>query len=178
MTTADKRPLHIRQAEGLRALADMIEANPEIADTMSYPLRYISAPVTSCDDEVAALAAFARACVRSGAAIRKEGDTQWFRVVASFGEDVRVDAFGHREEVCERVVTGTETVTKTVPDPEALATVPTVEVTEEVETVEWVCRPLLAAEQEPKPFTAEQLAEVEHWSKTPFAHESGSDRAS
>ena len=49
-----------------------------------------------------------------------------------------------REAVCERVVTGTETVTKSVPDPSIL--VPLVEVTEEVETVEWVCSPLL---QEP-----------------------------
>jgi hypothetical protein len=48
-----------------------------------------------------------------------------------------------RDEVCERVVTGTREVTETVPDPEALAAVPTVEVTKTVEDVEWVCRPLL-----------------------------------
>ena len=45
-----------------------------------------------------------------------------------------------REAVCERVVTGTETVTRLVPAPDA----PMVEVTETVETVEWVCQPLLA----------------------------------
>lgn len=171
--TATETPLHIRQAEGLRALADMIEANPEIAETMAYPLRYISAPVTSEDDEVGALAAFARACARAGAVIRKDGDTKWFRVIASFGSEVQVDAFGHRDEVCERVVTGTETVVKTVPDPDALATVPTVEVTEVVETVEWKCRPLLAAEQAPKPLADELLTEAKHWAENPLPRDPG-----
>ena len=46
-----------------------------------------------------------------------------------------------RDAVCERIVTGKETVTTHVPDPEAV--VPMVEVTEEVETVEWKCSPLL-----------------------------------
>lgn len=46
-----------------------------------------------------------------------------------------------REAVCERVVTGTKTVTREVPDPSV--DVPTIEVTEEIETVEWVCSPLL-----------------------------------
>jgi hypothetical protein len=54
------------------------------------------------------------------------------------------DAVAYRSAVCERVVTGTGTVTRTVPDPDALANVPTVEVTETVEHVEWVCAPLLA----------------------------------
>lgn len=47
----------------------------------------------------------------------------------------------YRDAVCERVVTGTREVTKTIPDP--MVTVPTVEVTETVEDVEWVCGPLL-----------------------------------
>jgi hypothetical protein len=53
-------------------------------------------------------------------------------------------AVADRDQVCERVVTGTREVTKTVPDPDALAAVPTVEVTEVVEEVEWRCMPLLA----------------------------------
>lgn len=48
----------------------------------------------------------------------------------------------YRDEVCERVVTGVETVTRRIPDPSV--TVPTVEVTDEVETVEWRCGPILA----------------------------------
>lgn len=50
-----------------------------------------------------------------------------------------------REEVCERVVTGVETVIDTVPDPEYIANAPTVDVTREVETFEWKCGPVLAA---------------------------------
>lgn len=48
-----------------------------------------------------------------------------------------------RAQVCERVVTGVETVTEEVPDPEYIAAAPTVTRTREVETVEWKCAPLL-----------------------------------
>lgn len=62
---------------------------------------------------------------------------------------LRVKVILHREDVCERVVVGVETVTKTVPDPElvqaALADIPEIEVTEQVEHVEWRCSPLLAS---------------------------------
>ena len=58
--------------------------------------------------------------------------------------DVTVKMLASRDEVCERVVTGVETVTETVPDPELVAQVPLVEVNRAVELVEWVCRPLLA----------------------------------
>lgn len=52
-----------------------------------------------------------------------------------------VNIITDREAVCRRVVTGTREVTKTVPAPGA----DTVEVTETVEDVEWVCdEPLLA----------------------------------
>lgn len=53
---------------------------------------------------------------------------------------VQLEVVVNRESVCRRVVTGTETVTETVPDPDA----PLVEVTKEVDTVEWQCEPLLA----------------------------------
>jgi len=48
----------------------------------------------------------------------------------------------YRNVVCERVVTGTETVTEMVPDPSVK--VPLVEVTEEREVVEWRCGSLLS----------------------------------
>lgn len=50
-----------------------------------------------------------------------------------------------RSEVCERVVTSTETVTEEVPDPDYIAAAPTKTVTREVEQVEWRCTPILAA---------------------------------
>jgi hypothetical protein len=52
-----------------------------------------------------------------------------------------------RTSACTRVVTGTKTITETVPDPDALAAVPLVEVTREVEECRWDCTPILATEQ-------------------------------
>lgn len=49
-----------------------------------------------------------------------------------------------RAQVCERVVTGVETVTEEIPDPDYIAAAPTITQTREVETVEWKCAPLLA----------------------------------
>lgn len=59
------------------------------------------------------------------------------------------DLFRYRISVsrgiaCRKVVTGTTTVTETIPDPEALAAVPQIEVTREVETFTWDCTPVLA----------------------------------
>jgi hypothetical protein len=45
-------------------------------------------------------------------------------------------------------VTGTREVTEQVPDPEALAAVPTTTVTRTEDVTEWVCRPLLADARE------------------------------
>lgn len=52
-----------------------------------------------------------------------------------------------REQVCERVVTGTETRKIVEPDPDLVAALPTVERVETVETVEWRCEPILAEKQ-------------------------------
>ncbi len=49
-----------------------------------------------------------------------------------------------RDDVCERIVTGTHQVTETGKDPEALAAVPEIEVTKTVEDVEWRCGSILA----------------------------------
>jgi hypothetical protein len=51
-----------------------------------------------------------------------------------------------RTAACTRVVTGTKTVTETVPDPDALAAVPMVEITRQVEEFRWDCAPILATE--------------------------------
>ena len=51
-----------------------------------------------------------------------------------------VEVWAYRDAVCEKVVTGTEQVTKLVPDPDA----PKVEVVETVETFTWQCKPILA----------------------------------
>lgn len=137
-------PLHIQQATGLRALANMIEAHPELAPMMdlSSTVRRLHVSVGhgapgSAQDE---LLAFLRA---GGAAAKKNYDSdKWMAVDIDFGA-VSLYVYTARDKVCERVVTGTETVTKTVPDPAA----PMVEVTEVVEISEWKCAPLLATEK-------------------------------
>ncbi|MEV6879145.1 hypothetical protein [Amycolatopsis sp. NPDC051128] len=151
MTTTEK-PLHVQRAEALRAqaagilrLADMVEANPELPAEYLKPSKKITVTAWYASSP-AQLAAIARAGMAHGAKVDKDivGE-DIYRLRLSWGW-FTAEALAQRGEVCERVVTGIETVTKTVRDPAALAAVPTVEVTETVENVEWVCRPLLAAE--------------------------------
>lgn len=135
-----------QQAAGLRALADMIELHPQLAEALRYTIDKVNVPIGHVVGDVrAAMADFVRAGARSGATVTKEQDDTWSGVTLLWGP-VGIHVYAARAAVCERVVTGVETVTKTVPDPEALAAVPTVEVTEEVEQVEWRCHPLLADE--------------------------------
>ncbi|MEV0085229.1 hypothetical protein [Saccharopolyspora sp. NPDC050642] len=137
-----------QQAAGLRALADMIETNPELAKNFSSTLNRVGINVhLSWKDRVAELARIARIAKRHGATVTKDINETFHNLVLDFG-GTKAQVLAYRSEVCERVVTGTETVTKRVKDPTALAAVPEVEVTETVEKFEWVCRPLLAADAE------------------------------
>ena len=130
------------QAAGLRALADLIEANPDLAATDSYIDNLHIWHVR----DAAMLPALARAGMAHGATVTKEyGDQSENQFVLTLTWDaVGAKALSYRNTVCERVVTGTQEITREVPDPEALAAVPTVRITETVETVEWRCQPILA----------------------------------
>ncbi|GGM64317.1 hypothetical protein GCM10012275_38600 [Longimycelium tulufanense] len=133
-----------QQAAGLRALADLIEDNPALAERLRYSLERIISPLFSGEnDHKALLAAFARAGKRHGAQITKDSDGKYFGVNLTWGP-VTLYVYAERERVCERVVVGTETVTEEVPDPEVVAAAPTVTRTRTVEQVEWRCTPLLA----------------------------------
>lgn len=142
MTTTELT-LAEQQAAGLRALADVIEANPDLATRFTRDTIHMTIH-TRGEDEAAELAEWARLAKAHGASVSKDIGELMYNVVATFAGSVKVAMLAYRDQVCERVVTGTETVTEEVPDPEALAAVPTVTVTREVEQVEWVCRPLLA----------------------------------
>jgi hypothetical protein len=72
-------------------------------------------------------------------AVRKEVDDNGMTVTRHWGPH-RLSLFVSRDRVCKRVEAGTRIVTK--PDPEALAAVPSVEVSETV--FEWECAPVLA----------------------------------
>jgi hypothetical protein len=133
--------------KGLRALADILEASPEV------PLPYtgsvseiaINAFLHSKDPR-AAIVATVRAF--TGVAWDKEtrdgkgSDDSYFDMLGSL-HGLRLRLTSYRDAVCERVVTGTREVTETVKDPAKLAEVPEIEVTKTVEEVEWRCAPIL-----------------------------------
>jgi len=132
---------------GLLAVAAMIEQHPELIDNYG-PLRYAFDHMQVFPDTRAEVAALARIGLRAGAKVTKQQSSSFVGVDLHFGQStgntgkvtiaVRVD----RDEICERIVTGTHTVTHEVPDPDA----PKVTVTEVVEDVEWRCRPILPDE--------------------------------
>lgn len=132
------------QAAGLRQLADMIEAHPEIDAYYLRSKAVHNALTVWLPDDAEDLAAIARAALAHGAKVDKDIGDQLYTVVVSFGP-IRARAMAMRDQVCERVVVGTEEVTETVKDPDALAKVPEIEVTEEREIIEWRCTPLLEA---------------------------------
>lgn len=147
-TTNTTAPFDLKLAgdivEGLRALADLFEANPELAEDFrfSHAFSKIHNPVGNDEDPRASMAAWARAGKASGHPVTKDYDGKWGSVSVALSDAVKVWTYAEREQVCTRIVTGTETVTVTVPDPDV--TVPTVEIEQTREIVEWRCEPLLA----------------------------------
>lgn len=127
----------------LRALADLLDANPDLIDDVRYVHERQLVPVNHADDPRERMAAFIRAGKAAGFAVRKDYDENYGSVDINLGAFL-LHVYASRERVCERVVTGTREVTREVQDPEALKAVPTTTVTETVEDVEWVCLPLLA----------------------------------
>lgn len=127
-------------AQGLRDLADALDAHPEIP-LPTTPFFARIHPPTDLDDERKREYARRRAA-EIARAIPSKVDKQAFGSVfslsAKFGP-ISVDFDFNREQVCERVVTGTRTVTEEEPDPDAMAQVPKRTVTREVEDVEWRC---------------------------------------
>ncbi len=136
--------LAAQQAAGLRQLADMIEANPELTHYLRHALS-ISAHVF--EDVPTTFATFARAAKASGAKVIKDYNGKYAHVRADWN-GFTVDLQTDRDEVCERVVVDTREIVEEVPDPVAVAALPLVKQTRVEEIVEWKCRPLLAADTE------------------------------
>lgn len=112
---------------GLRELADFLAAHPEI------PVHDYDLNIQLYGFDKDALVAVVRA---GGAKWRKLHFGSIFELRTTFTGDVTLGLNADRAEVCERVVTGTKTVHHDAQ--------PAVEEhDEEVETVEWVCHPLL-----------------------------------
>ena len=133
--------------KGLRALADAIDGNDDLPLPSQGSISPITIQFLHGDDPRAAMGAAARAIPCNWRKNTWEGSsgTAYFDLTGELdGLHITLTAF--RDTVCERVVTGTREVTRTVKDPEAIAAVPEVEVTETVEDVEWRCGSLLAPE--------------------------------
>ena len=131
-------------AEGLRSIADLIQSRPDLAAEYfrwCSSLSEILIPVNSAEDPRAAMVEIMRAARHHGATVTKSYDDEWGHAIAAFGP-VKLKVYAKRENVCTRVVTGTETVTVQMPDP--TVEVPMVEVEQTREIVEWQCLPLLA----------------------------------
>jgi hypothetical protein len=141
--TDDKPPFVDRLAattEGLEQLARFVADHPDFpepslaawqddTDALTFQVWTWSA------DELAAATRLLKddAPFRS---VTKSATDDMMRVTRQFGPVVRLVACSLRHVVCERIVTGTETVE--VPDPDAPR------VTVERDTVEWKCGPILA----------------------------------
>jgi hypothetical protein len=128
---------------GLRALADLLEQHA----TIPLPAQGVLVPMGIhyfTEDAREGMAQFARVFPGSlDKKTREGGGADYFDLVGTL-HGVKVQATAFRDQVCTRVVKDVREVTEEVPDPDALAAVPTVTVTKTVEDVEWVCEPLLA----------------------------------
>jgi hypothetical protein len=134
---------------GLEQLAAILRANPDVPLPTTggkySPVNWLVFSYGGQNEDLAVQKATAARIARAlPCTVHKEEMGELFRLDAQLA-GLSVQVIVDRPAVCERIVTGTEVVTKKVPDPAALAAVPQVEVTETVETVEWRCAPLLAA---------------------------------
>lgn len=134
---------------GLRALADLLEQNPDLeppyhgydTDMLIIPRR---------EAQRAVLAAWARALPGRK---DKTPSGDYFRLTGGL-RGLKLMVLCDRGEVCEKRVLRTETVTETVPDPVYVAAAPLVERETEREIVEWVCAPSILTEPEPEAVSA------------------------
>ena len=147
MTDTDR----IAYTQGLRALADLIDNNPDLP--LPYSGSDATAPITfyvlnRTEDPKGTLAKIARLLPGAvGKSVSMTGE--YFSITGTLA-GLHIDATAYRNAVCERVVTGTREVT--VPAIPAMPARPAIgEITTTVEDVEWVCGPLLA-EDEPTPY--------------------------
>lgn len=138
---AERRAAYIA---GLRALAEVLEARDEVPLPYDGYTSGITLHFLGGTDPRSAMAAVARAIPCTWRKRIMDGkDVSYFELDGELA-GLKLTLSALRDSVCERVVTGTREVTKTVKDPEALAKVPEVEITETVEDVRWECRAILA----------------------------------
>lgn len=129
---------------GLRKLADLLENREELP--LPYEGRLGAITMTfwgraAREDLAAAARALPTPLAKNDPAVG-DYDADYYELAGDL-DGVKVKLVAYREQVCERVVTGTRTVTEDVPDPDALAKVPTVTRTRVEEITEWRCHSIL-----------------------------------
>lgn len=129
---------------GLRALADLLDATPDLPLPTTRDIQWAVHWYATTDDEKrTVMANIARLIpgrlTKNDPNTGDKYDSDYFRLTGNIG-GLPIEIWSQRESVCRRVVTGTREVTELVPADDA----PMVEVTTTVEDVEWVCEPLLA----------------------------------
>jgi len=156
--TADEAAARAAHIAGLRALADKLETCPEVP----LPFDGRTEPVTfhflADGDPGAAMAAAARALGgRWKKSTRDYGDAGGGAYLDLTGalHGLKIKLTAYRDAVCQRIVTGTREVTERAQDPGLLAAVPFTDVTKTVDTVSWVCSPIMASAN---PLSAEPKA--------------------
>lgn len=149
MTNPTEQDARSAYTAGLRQLADILDAHPEVPlpyDGSSPDYGRITFMFLNADNPRAEMAAARRAL---GVRIEKSdrSDDKYFDLRGNLaGLYFSMSAF--RNDVCERVVTGTREVEVEEADPAAVAALPKVKRTVQIEDVEWRCTPLLASADE------------------------------
>ena len=115
--------------DGLRALADFLEAHPDLIE--------IHLPATFHVFPGSDKAKFARLALQLGTS-EKSVDSSWYNVERSFGPH-KICVATSRSNVCEKIVVGSETVEIEEADPEVVAALPKTKRTVTVEKTEWLC---------------------------------------
>ena len=122
--------------EGLRRLADFLEANPDFALPYDF-----TAELSVYVDGKESFVNHAR-MLRTGT---KGSNDTFFYFTHDFGGGINVQIVESRNVMCEKVIVRTEEIEVEEPDPVALAQLPKVKVRRLREVVDWKCPELLAA---------------------------------
>lgn len=136
-------------ADGLVVVARLLQGVgplPALPLVTGWTTGHVEATWQLVHDDLDEQKQLARTIIRAANAYRPgrwdkvDSGSDWFSFIRRI-DGVKFAIFVTRAAVCERVVTGTRTVTEQVPDPDH--DVPMVQVTREVEDFEWRCQPIL-----------------------------------
>lgn len=138
------------QIDTMRAIADWLEAHPaaEVGSVYSESggTWRILHPIHSRAEMIRAAREIGGKWTKGKPPEHTVSGQDYFELHQQILPGVDYQIYGNRELVCERVVVGTETREVEGPDPDAVAALPVVKRTEEVERVEWRCPPSILAE--------------------------------